>query len=232
MRANNFKDISGNKYGRLTVIEFAGIGKENRAMWRCKCDCGNEIVVIGKSLRSGNTRSCGCLVLDDARMKNERYIKKHGKTDTRLFRVWASMKSRCYNPKAINYADYGGRGITICDEWSNNFEAFFDWALSQGYDPEAKRGQCTIERIDNAKGYTPDNCRFATAREQANNRRSTRFVTYNGIRRSLSEWARHYGRDISLFQHMSDEEIIQRIATYEAYKREHGAGELPKRVRT
>ena len=230
MRAHNFKDISGNKYERLTVIEFAGVGKENRAMWRCKCDCGNEVVVSGKSLRSGNTRSCGCLVNEHARENNDRYVKKHGKTDTRLFKVWVSMKNRCKNPNATNYADYGGRGITIWDEWDNNFEEFFDWALSQGYDPAAKRGQCTIDRIDNSMGYSPDNCRFANAAEQANNRRSTRHVTYNGIRKNLSEWARHYGRDVSIFQGMSDDEIVARIKKYEAYKREHNTPMLPRRI--
>lgn len=223
-------DISGQRFGRLTVLERVGSNKYNYATWLCICDCGKKIVVSGKSLRTGNTKSCGCLIVDDARAKNEKYIKTHGKTNTRLFRVWSSMKTRCENPNATNYALYGGRGISICEEWRNDFEAFYKWAMEQGYDPAAKRGKFTIDRIDSDKGYSPNNCRLANSTEQANNRRSTRFITVDGDKRSQAEWARYYGRDISIFQHMSDEEAIERIRAYEAYKREHNVSKLPRRI--
>ena len=230
MRANNFKDIKGQQFGRLTALEFAGIGKENRALWRCKCECGNEIVVPGKSLRTGNTRSCGCLVADLDRERNKKYIMKHGKTKDRLFHVWTSIKSRCQNPSATNYKYYGARGISVCDEWKNDFEAFYQWAMSQGYDPNAKRGEFTIDRIDCNKGYSPDNCRLANCIQQANNRRNTRYITVDGVRRSQAEWARYYGRGIAIFRHMSVEEAIDRIRAYERYKREHNVSTLPRRI--
>lgn len=230
MRANNFKDISGQRFSRLTVIEFAGIGKENRAMWRCKCDCGNEVIVSGKSLRTGNTRSCGCLVADLDRERNEKYIKKHGKTNTRLFGVWSSMKDRCYNKNATSYKDYGMRGIAVCEEWKNDFEAFYMWAMEQGYDPSAKRGECTVDRIDCNKGYSPDNCRLANSMQQADNRRSTRRLTFNGTTMNLSDWARFYGRHCSIFHSMSDDKVIERLKAYEAYKAEHHTDTLPRRI--
>lgn len=225
-----FIDLSGQRFGRLTVLGRAGSNKYNYATWLCICDCGKKTIVAGKSLRTGNTKSCGCLVVDDARAKNEKYIKTHGKTNTRLFRVWSSMKTRCDNPNATSYSDYGGRGITVCDEWEKDFESFYKWAMEQGYDPTAKRGEHTIDRIDSNKGYSPENCRLANSVQQANNRRSTRFITVDGDKRSLSEWARYYGRHVSIFQHMTDDEAIERIRVYEAYKREHNVTELPRRV--
>ncbi|MBR4856557.1 MAG: hypothetical protein IKU94_08040 [Bacteroidaceae bacterium] len=140
------------------------------------------------------------------------------------------MKCRCENPNATNFSDYGGRGITICSEWKENFGAFYEWAMSQGYDPDAKRGQYTVDRIDNSKGYSPENCRLASSKEQANNRRNTRFVTVNGICKSTADWARYYGRNRNLFTRLSDDEIEKRISAYEAYKQKHGVDNLPKRV--
>lgn len=230
MRANNFKDISGQRFSRLAVIGFVGIGKENRALWRCKCDCGNEIVVPGKSLRTGNTRSCGCLATDLARAKNEKYIKTHGKTNTRLFGVWCGMKDRCYNKNATNYKDYGMRGIVVCNEWRNDFESFYQWAMSQGYDPMAKRGEYTVDRIDYNKGYSPDNCRLADCNVQADNRRSTRHITFRGKTMNLTEWARYYGRHRSMFHQMSDKEVIERIMAYENYMEKHHVNSLPRRI--
>lgn len=228
--AANFKDLTGQKFGRLTVMERSGKNKFNYATWRCKCECGKEIVVPGNALRNGNTKSCGCLNLENAINRIVGFNTTHGKTNTRLFRVWSSMKTRCENPKATNYSDYGERGISVCDEWKDDFESFYNWAMSQGYDPDAKRGEYTVDRIDNEKGYSPDNCRLASYKEQANNRRSNRRLSYNGITMSMAEWARKYGRDRTLFEALTDEEAIERIEAYEAYMRENGVKCLPRRV--
>lgn len=222
MRANNFKDITGQRFGRLTVVSLSHIDKENRAVWKCKCDCGKETTVSGKSLRSGNTSSCGCLSIDVSTEKIVRINTKHGKSHTRLFRVWSNMKNRCHNQNATNYKDYGERGIDICPEWENNFESFYSWAMDNGYDPTAKRGICTIDRIDNNRGYSPENCRIANSAEQANNRRSTVLIAYNGESKSAAEWAKHFGKSPSRIERMGDEERIATFDAYEQYKKDHG----------
>ena len=113
---------------------------------------------------------------------------KHGHTKTHLYQTWGNAKSRCYDVKSAPYKDYGGRGITVCDEWLNNFQAFYDWAMSSGY----KEG-LTLDRIDNNKGYSPDNCRWATIKEQSNNRRSNTYLAFRGERKTVSQWADDIG---------------------------------------
>lgn len=177
-------DMIGQKYGRLTVVAFAGKGAENRALWRCRCDCGNEIVLPGKSLRTGNTKSCGCLSKELSTQRIVQINHKHGETGTRLFRIWTGMLTRCYNPNATNYQDYGGRGIVVCNGWRESYEAFRDWAMSAGYTEGL-----TLDRKDNDRGYFPDNCRWATHKQQANNRRSNVRVSHKGESYTVSEWA-------------------------------------------
>ena len=167
-------DIAGMTFGRLTVIERAGVVK-NRMMWRCRCTCGKEIIVAGASLRSGNTMSCGCY--------NRDKITKHGLHKSRLYKIWRGMRERCYNTNTKNFMRYGGRGISICEEWLE-FDAFKDWALSHGY-----TDKLTIDRIDNEKGYSPDNCRWATLKEQENNKYSNRIIEFNGEKHTISEWS-------------------------------------------
>lgn len=175
-------DLTGERFGRLTVIERAESNKYG-AIWKCSCDCGNRVSVAGVKLRNGHTRSCGCLVSDTIGNLN----KTHGMSHTRLHYIWGNMKSRCYNPNNHFYKRYGGRGITVCDEWIDDFTAFVDWALSSGYDESL-----TIDRIDNDQSYFPDNCRWANKTEQANNRKSSRLFEMGGEIKSISEWCREY----------------------------------------
>lgn len=175
-----FIDISGQRFGRLTVISHSGTDSHRTALWRCICDCGTEVIVPGTSLRSGNTKSCGCFNRDQVK---ERFT-KHGMTESRLYQIWAGMKARCLNPNAVNYADYGGRGISICSEWLESFDSFQDWALQSGY-----RDDLTLDRKDNDGAYCPSNCQWVTMKAQSNNRRNARIITYNGESHTLAEWS-------------------------------------------
>lgn len=160
------KDLTGQRFGRLIAIKRVGSDKQKRATWRCRCDCGRETVVASSYLINGDTNSCGCLKLELLFKRST----KHSKARTRLYRVWANMIQRCYDPKHTHYHRYGGRGITVCDEWRDDFQAFYDWAMANGYDENAPKGKCTIDRIDNDKGYSPDNCRWVDMKIQRHNR--------------------------------------------------------------
>ena len=153
-------DITGNKYGKLTVIKFDH-SNDGNSYWLCKCECGKETVARGSHLKTGNTKSCGCL-------SNTRNV-KHNLTYTRLYKTWTNMKGRCYNKKDKNYKHYGGRGIKICDEWRNNFINFYNWSITHGY-----RDDLTIDRIDVNGNYEPENCRFITIKEQQSNKRNSK----------------------------------------------------------
>lgn len=167
-------DLTGKRFGKLTVIKRDGTYEKpcgvKQPTWLCACYCGNTVVVIGTNLRSGRTVSCGCMQREISKEAHT----KHGLHGTRLYKVWKGMLGRCYNPKHKAFKNYGGRGITVCDEWRRDFKAFHDWAMANGYDEKALRGKCTIDRINVNDGYRAGNCRWVDMIVQVNNRRCSK----------------------------------------------------------
>lgn len=186
-------NLVGMRFGKLVVIELdcQRKDKKNQRYWKCRCDCGNETIVSTGNLRSGNSKSCGCTNRERLVLRNKQ-LAKHGARSNwkkdRLYDIWGGIKKRCENPNDKGYKSYGGRGIKICEEWKNNYVAFRDWALVNGYEENL-----SIDRIDTNKNYCPENCRWATAKQQANNRRNNIFIEYNGKRQSINEWSAETG---------------------------------------
>lgn len=193
-KTNNDPSVIGNKYGELTVIGIQPRNEKYRGnYWICRCSCGKETTVLPWYLMNGKTRTCG------DQKKHKRQIRghyKHGGFGTRLYEIWVSMKRRCNNPDVESYPRYGGRGITVCEEWEKDFAAFRKWAMSNGYADDL-----TIDRIDVDGNYCAENCRWATPKEQANNRTNTVFVEYNGETHTLSEWADIVGIKYNTLHH-------------------------------
>jgi hypothetical protein len=177
------ENLIGQKFGRLTVIARAENNKQGQRMWLCQCDCGKtkDKPVPTYSLKSGKVKSCGCLYFQSNKGRNV----THGKAGTRIYQIWSSMKGRCTNTKNLAFNDYGGRGIEVCEEWRSDFTSFYDWAVSHGY-----RDDLTLDRIDNNGNYEPSNCRWATYKEQENNRRNNRIIMYENREYTVSQLAK------------------------------------------
>lgn len=182
--ANGVKDLQGAKVGKLTVVRQNGRDSCGRAMWLCRCDCGEVVTkrsaVIVAAIRGGKKSSCGC----------SPFLKTHGlsKSNKRLHWVWASMVQRCENPSNKDYPNYGGRGITVCPDWRRDFACFYGWAAASGYRPGV-----TIERVDVDRGYCPENCTWVKNERQCLNQHNSMMITFRGKTQHLSDWARETG---------------------------------------
>jgi hypothetical protein len=207
-------DITGQKFGKLTVIKIAK-NKNGRVYWECKCDCGNPIQQIIESypLRHGQTKSCGCIVGEN-----------HGKTNTRLYQIWINMKSRCYNKNVPEYKYYGAKGVIICNDWFNSFNVFYGWAINNGYDDNL-----TIDRIDVSGNYEPNNCKWVTEKAQCNNRTTNIYIEIDGEIKTLKQWCeikninynmvfqryQRYGLDLKKL--FDQQPIDEKFFTYNGY---------------
>lgn len=167
-------DITGQRYGKLTAIKFSHKDKRNQQFWLFKCDCGNEKIICIGHVKSGNTKSCGCLRIERKT--------KHKMYGTRIYKSWMSMKERCLNKNRKDYKDYGGRGIIICERWVNSFENFYK-------DMGNRIEGLSLDRIDNNKGYYKENCRWATLKEQNNNKRNNHLLTHNRKTQNVKQWS-------------------------------------------
>lgn len=175
------RDLTGKHFGLLTAIEPVGKNKWGNLLWKCKCQCGNEVVIPSEKLVQGRKRDCGCMETEN----RSRAASKHGITaggKPRTFIIWNGMKSRCNNPKSISYKNYGARGIRVCDEWMA-FINFHNWAIANGYADGLE-----IDRIDNNGNYCPSNCHWVTRSENRKKTRNTHYITMAGETHNVSEW--------------------------------------------
>ena len=173
-------DMTGKRIGRYTVNRYVGNDKHGNALWECTCDCGTVKNVLGSTLRKGTVISCGCYHKEDLKKR----LTTHNLTHTRIRGIWNCMKQRCYNKNHQAYKYYGGKGVTICDEWKNNFLPFYQWSMAHGYDDTL-----TIDRIDTTKGYDPTNCRWVSRKVQMNNRLCCHYYEINGVSHTIAEWS-------------------------------------------
>ena len=177
-------DLLGKRFGRLTVVGREENNRNGNSRWRCVCDCGGETIAYSYSLTAGRTQSCGCR----NRELRQAAITKHGGRHTELYQTWCRIKTRCYNDKYDFYERYGGRGIFVCEEWINNFSAFRDWCINNGFKPGLQ-----IDRINNNKGYSPGNCKWSTRTEQIRNRSNTVYLDNNNETKPLMQWCEERG---------------------------------------
>lgn len=189
-----FQDLTGKRFGRLTVVKRADDyvspkGRHN-TRWLCKCDCGNQTTVVSGDLRSGKVKSCKCLQSEATVLKNKKRA-THGLSQSLLYNILHGMNDRCHNKKFKYYFNYGGRGIKVCDEWNKDLigiekaiKNFYNWSKQNGY----KRG-LTIDRIDNDGNYEPNNCRWVTRKVNNNNKRNNYKITFNGKTQDVAQWS-------------------------------------------
>lgn len=178
-----YVDIKNQRFGKLIAIKDVG-RRRGRVLWLFNCDCGNQTFVTSNDVLTGNTKTCGCS-----------HGEKHGFCGKeRLYSIWQDVKKRCLNKNHCRYKNYGGRGITVCNEWKKSYLAFRTWALNNGYKEEL-----TIDRINNDGNYEPKNCRWATIIEQANNRSNNHLIKYKGKEKTIAQWARKLNMKYSTF---------------------------------
>ena len=190
-------DISNKKFGKLLAVKRC-TNMSGKTAWECKCDCGNITFVTTSNLTCNRIRSCGCLKIKQLLERSTTHNQRH----TVLYSVWRGLRQRCNNPKHASYHNYGGRGITVCEEWDKSFQAFYDWSYANGYSTENQKDEklkLTIDRIDNNGNYEPSNCRWVDRKTQTRNMRTTRFITFNGQNKSVSEWCEIYGIKLHTF---------------------------------
>jgi hypothetical protein len=202
------KDLLGMVFGRLTVIEESGRNALSSVLWKCVCTCGNEVVVLSGSLLSGATTSCGCYGQEQRTKGAVAALTKHGKTGSKVYSAWQGMSTRCYYENCVEYHNYGGRGITVCTRWRESFENFY---ADMG-DPPSK--EYSIDRIDNDGNYEPENCRWATRKEQSRNRQNNRVITFGGLSMIAADWAEALNLPVGtvyyrLRKGLSPEEILR-----------------------
>lgn len=197
-----FVDLSGQKFNRLTVIEKAYV-KNKRTYWLCECECGNKTIVMGTNLTRFHTKSCGCL-------QKEKHIGLiHGLSNHRLANIWCLIKKRCLNEKDKIYKYYGAKGITICNEWKNDFKVFYDWAINNGYEDNL-----SIDRIDVNGNYEPNNCRWVDKKTQTRNTTTNKYYTYKNETHCIGEWAEIYNiRRGTLWDRLNKGWSIERALT-------------------
>lgn len=212
-------DLTDNKYGRLLAVTF----NSQFNKWECVCDCGNIKYVSCSSLRSGSTKSCGCL---DHETKINNNLRKHGYTaagvKSRTYKTWSGLKTRCYNPNNKGHENYGAKGVGICDRWLNSFENFLE---DMGERPIGK----TLDRYPNMNGnYEPSNCRWATPKQQGENTRKSRVFEHNGISMNVSDWAKHFNTHRSnILKHLKKGRTIEQLVRFYEYKKHNNIRSKP-----
>lgn len=209
-------DLTGQRFGKIVVLSRTE--DKDRPRWNCLCDCGNKIVLPTEALRGG-TKSCGCYRREWASTIEVKHGGCRRGNRDRLYSVWNMMKQRCNNPNNKFYQNYGGRGISVCREWLESYDAFRDWAVGNGYDPTAKHGNCTIDRIDNNGNYCPENCRFVSMKEQSRNTRSNHLITFNGKTQPLKSWGEETGiYYLTIYKRLKSGWIVEEALTIEPRK--------------
>lgn len=215
--ANRLPDLTGMKFGRLTATKQVNVGK--KLTYHCICDCGNTTNVTPDKLYSGHTKSCGCYNLESLKNRST----THGKSKTRLYMIWFKMKARCRNPKIPTYKWYGGKGVSVCDEWQE-FQPFYDWSMANGYTEKL-----TIDRIDVNGNYEPSNCRWVDMKTQMNNTTSNVLVTYNGKTQTISQWADELNINVkTLYTRFERGFSVERALNYN-YKKSHAITYMGKK---
>lgn len=195
-------DLTGKQFGYWEVLKRTSNGKYNQSMWLCRCKCGNEKIVSGNDLRRGKTISCGCYRKD---LISNRFS-THKQSKTRLYRIWCAIKKRCFNTNAYYYNRYGGRGITMCEEWKDNFVSFYNWSIINGY-----KENLSIDRTDNDGDYIPNNCRWVEPKIQQRNKHNNHREYFSGKLLCLADIAELTGYSFKAIQHRIKRGTLYRL---------------------